>query len=484
MSDKKKYENFQYDNPIDWDSVVKDILRHWWVILLLTISAVLLAGTYKRITYRPVYEATTTFVVGKSGFTNHLAYDNLNSATSVTTKFTQIIKSSVLKNRVCEELDLSSFRADVKIDVIESSNIMTLSLTASSPGLAYRMIHSVMDSTIELSGELMDKVTLKVLQAPVMPQEPKNPLFLLGAMIKFGILMFVLIVSFYAVRSYFKDTVKNAEEAKRKIDTKLLGIIYHEKKIGGWKRLLKKSKKGLIIEDSLVSFSYVESVKMISTKIHSSMNSKGTKVLMITSVSENEGKSTVAANVALALAQEDKKVALIDCDFCKPSQYKLFEVKNSMDADFVDYLKGTQPLTAHTAGENGLVQVLCSKKAKQHFLSQEIITKLRETIKTLSKDVDYIILDTSPMALVSDGEDIAALADASILVVQQDHMEAKYINDTIDQLNRTNAKVIGCIFNNVHKGIFVQSKVNGYYGGQYKYSYKYGKYGRYGYGKK
>ena len=59
-------------------------------------------------------------------------------------------------------------------------------------------------------------------------------------------------------------------------------------------------------------------------------------------------------------------------------------------------------------------------------------------------------------------------------------MRRKYINDTIDQLNRTNAKVIGCIFNNVHKGIFVQSKLNGYYGGQYKYSYKYGKYGRYG----
>ena len=103
MSEMRKYESFQQENPIDLDSIIKDVLRQWWVILLLTVSAVLLAGAYKRLTYEPVYTTSTTFVVGKSGFSNNLAYDNLSSAESVTTKFKQIANSMVLERRVCND---------------------------------------------------------------------------------------------------------------------------------------------------------------------------------------------------------------------------------------------------------------------------------------------------------------------------------------------------------------------------------------------
>lgn len=481
MSEKRKYESFQQENPIDLDSIIKDVLRQWWVILLLTISAMLLAGSYKRLTYVPVYETSTTFVVGKSGFSNNLAYDNLSSAESVTTKFTQIVNSSVLKRRVIDELNLRSYDAVVDIHVVESSNLMTLSLTAKSPDLAYRMIHSVMNITMDLSGEMLDAVTFKILQPPVMPQGPKNLLNITSAMKKAGFLMFAFAIAAFALRSYFKDTVKNSEEAKKKLDTRLLGTVYHEDKRKGFKEMFKKSKKGLSIEDPLVSFSYAESLRMAATRVYSAMERKNARILLITSVSENEGKSTVAANIALALAQEEKKVALLDCDFAKPSQHKLFELGKNENADFVDYLSGKTAMKIHEAGELGNVKLLCSKTARQHFLSQDVIGRLQKVFADLLREVDYIILDTSPMALVSDGEELASLADASLLVVQQDQMEAKYINDTIDQLNRTKGKVIGCIFNNVHKGFFSRTKTNGYYGSRYRYQSRYTKDG---YGKK
>ena len=473
MSEMRKYESFQQENPIDLDSIIKDVLRQWWVILLLTVSAVLLAGAYKRLTYEPVYTTSTTFVVGKSGFSNNLAYDNLSSAESVTTKFKQIANSMVLERRVCNELGLSSFDAEIDIEVVESSNLMTLSVSTASPDLSYRMIRSIMSITIELSKEMLDSVTFKILQEPVMPQAPQNILNIRSAMKKAGLLMLALTVVAFALRSYFKDTVKNTEEAKKKLDARLLGTIYHEEKHKSMKEMFKKSKKGLSIEDPLVSFSYAESLKMAATRVRSAMDRKNVKILLVTSVSENEGKSTVAANLALALAQEEKKVALIDCDFCKPSQYKLFEIGKKEETDFVEFLSGKQKIGIHTVGEIGNVKLLCSKSSKQNFLSYEVMEKLRKTIDALLKQVDYVILDTSPMALVSDGEELASLADSSLLVVQQDMMEAKYINDTIDQLNRTNAKVLGCVFNNVRKGIFSRTKANGYYGSKYNYQSRY-----------
>lgn len=475
MQTKKNNVAFQQENQIDIDSIIKDVLRQWWVILLIAISAAFLAGTYKRLTYSPVYETSTTFAVGKSGFSNNLAYDNLSSAESVTTKFTQIANSSVLKKRVCEELDIPSFDAQVSIQIVESSNLMTLTVTSSSPDLAYKIIHSVMDITMELGSELMDTVAVKVLQPPIVPQSPKVALNIKSVMKKASLVAAVCMVAVFVLLSYFKDTVKNAEEAKKKIDAKLLGTINHENKQRGFKEFFKKNRRGLSIENTMVSLAYAESVKRVATRVRSAMDRKQSRVLLVTSVSENEGKSTVAANIALALAQEDKKVALVDCDFRKPSQYKLFEIDNKESEDFTEYLTGKQSMVIKQVGEMEKVNLLCSMSSKQHFLSCAVMEKLEKTLKLLMEKVDYIIIDTSPMALVSDGEDIASMADSSLLVVQQDMMEAKYINDTIDQLNRTKAKVLGCVLNNVHRGIFNRTRERGYYGSKYNYQSRYGK---------
>ena len=85
------------------------------------------------------------------------------------------------------------------------------------------------------------------------------------------------------------------------------------------------------------------------------------------------------------------------------------------------------------------------------------------------ESMDYIILDTAPLALVSDTEDLARLADNTILIVREDAILAKKINDTIDVLNQTNAQVLGCILNNAAQSLAVQSGYNGYsaYGGHY-----------------
>ena len=79
------------------------------------------------------------------------------------------------------------------------------------------------------------------------------------------------------------------------------------------------------------------------------------------------------------------------------------------------------------------------------------------------KRLDYIILDMAPMALVSDTEDLANAADASVLVVRYDMMMAKDINDTIDILNNTKSRLLGCVLNDAPGG---SGEVITNYGGQ------------------
>jgi capsular exopolysaccharide synthesis family protein len=226
----------------------------------------------------------------------------------------------------------------------------------------------------------------------------------------------------------------------------------------------------MLIRNPLRSFRYVEGSKLAASRVRIHMDKHHAKVLLVTSVMENEGKSTVAANLALAIGQE-KKVMLIDCDFKKPAQYKIFDAEPEKITNFVDVLE-------HSTGMERLIQ---SSKSDGLFLilnataarSTDAILEngnLERIIQFCKEKMDYVIVDTSPMALVSDAEELAQFADASLLVVREDMVLAKDINDAIDALNNTKGKVLGCIFNDAS-----QVSVGGHYG--YGSHYGYGRYG-------
>ena len=104
----------------------------------------------------------------------------------------------------------------------------------------------------------------------------------------------------------------------------------------------------------------------------------------------------------------------------------------------------------------------------QSSATEELLEKgsIQLLIQFFRSRMDYIIVDTSPMALVSDTEEIAQYVDASLLVMAQDLVLAKDINDTVDALNATKGKVLGCVFNDVVTG--TPGRMSSYgYGGYY-----------------
>ena len=109
--------------------------------------------------------------------------------------------------------------------------------------------------------------------------------------------------------------------------------------------------------------------------------------------------------------------------------------------------------------------------------------------------MDYVIVDSSPFGLVAESENIASICDSCILVMEQNCVESRFINDTLDQLSDTSVNILGCILNNVYPSLLghgVNSQTPygyGYgnyhrYSGKYGYGYGYGYGHGYGYGKK
>ena len=406
----------------DWDlrSILCDIAKNWWVILLIACSAAMITYTVMATVHKDRYTVKTTFAVMGRGVDANAA-SSLSATYEMAQKFEAILENTILKKKVMEELSLSSFPAKMN-------------------------------------------VVLETLQQPQVSGVPSNQIptkkYAATAFLAAALAMAALIGLF----SFLRDTVKNEAEFTRKIDADLLGVVYHEKK---------KKNSSMLITNPARSFLYVESLKRIASRVRGRLDRKGGKVLLVTSVAENEGKSTLAANLALALAEEQNRVLLLDCDFRQPALHKIFEIPEKDGKDFGKVVLGKESASGvfEKHKDTNVYTGICRNRLEEPSLAigGEIFHRILETCRT---NMDYIILDTPPMGMTADAEELAEYADAAVLSVRQDGVLTRDINDAIDALNQKEEKVIGCVFGNVYPGFGERI------GNSYGYGYGYGTYSR------
>ena len=452
------------NKTLDLASIARDVLRQWWGVLLFSIACVLIINVAINTLYVPMYETSTTFVVTTRG-TNTSIYQDINNAKDTAARFQLILESSILQRTVAKDLNVNAYDAETEVQLLEETNLIVLTVKHKSALMAYRYIRSIMDNYSSVSDYIIKNVVLNVLQKPVIPLKPSNPkkmnYYLLIGLVG-GFTIAVLYIAFF---SYLKDTVKNSREASSKLAVRLLGTIYHEK-VG--KERKKTKKTSMIITNPILSLKFAESCRMTASRVRSRMDRKEVKTILVTSVAENEGKSTVASNIALSLAQEGKSVLLIDADFRKPSLYKIFDIDKNQVTNLLGLLRN---------GEGMQKSIVKLKKYPLYFIMNNTNTgsiedvlannRFKSLIRFARANFDYVVLDTAPMGLVPDAEGIAEFCDASLIVVREDVTLAKNINDVVDTLNGTNAKVLGSVFNDAKVMRTVASRSN--------YGYNYNK---------
>lgn len=202
-----------------------------------------------------------------------------------------------------------------------------------------------------------------------------------------------------------------------------------------------------------------ESYRTLRTNIQYSSFDKEYKVIMVTSSEPGEGKSTTAGNLALCLAQGDKKVILIDCDLRKPSIHKKFKISNIVGLS--DVIIGKEELVTAVHRYNSNLMVLTSGKIPPNpseMLSSKAMTTLIENLK---EKFDYIILDTPPVQAVTDSQILSTKADGTILVVRAEGTKKDSVQNALSLLKKVNANVIGTVLNGVDNS---RNKYYYYYG--------------------
>ena len=202
-----------------------------------------------------------------------------------------------------------------------------------------------------------------------------------------------------------------------------------------------------------------ESYRTLRTNLQYSSFDKEYKVIVVTSSEPGEGKSTTAGNLAISLAQGEKKVVLIDCDLRKPSLHKRFKVSNIVGLS--DVLIGMEKLEDAGNRYKKNLMILTSGKVPPNpseMLGSKAMTALLDTLR---EDFDYIILDTPPIQLVTDSQILATKADGTILVIKAEATKKEAVQSSINLLKKVNAHIIGTVLNGVDNK---KNKYNYYYG--------------------
>ena len=461
--------------PFDPIVLVQDVLKRWLVVVLAALAVGIGTYIHTDATYAPAYRTTTTFVVTTRGSSTSV-YSNLSSTSNLAGLFTELLNSSIMRKTILQETDISSFDGTIDTAVVPNTNLITMTVTDSDPRMAFLAAQAIIEHHESLTYQVIDDIGLEVLQYPAVPTSPTNQNLAFHQMKKAAVIAALAATALLAILSYLRDAVRSGTEVREKLDCSYLGEISHERKYKTVFALLRRKKTSILITNPVTSFRFVESIRKLRRRVEQHMD--GGKVLIVTSLLENEGKSTVAVNLALAMEQKGKRVLLIDCDLRKPACGMVLG-QSKFTYGLNDILGGKENLSeCFLRYQNSDMYMLLAKCGEQNTGDLLISPRMNALLDWARECFDFIVLDLPPMSAASDAEGMADLADASLLVVRQNAAAAPALNNAVASLDGHKAKVLGCVLNSVYA---TQLSTGQSYGGYSKYSH-YGHYGNYGSG--
>jgi len=291
-----------------------------------------------------------------------------------------------------------------------------------------------------------------VLSPAVLPTKPVSPSKTLDVAIAFVAgLLAALGLAF--LLDYLDQSIKRDEELTTRLGLISLGHVPFL--VAG------KGKSGELVTLDAQSQA-AEAYKALRTGILFSGIERDVKELVVTSAGMAEGKSRTAANLAVVLAQAGYKTLLIDADFRRPSQHRIFgRIRNvGLSNLIVQDATEAETITAVEAVPN--LWLLCSGPIPPNPSELLGSGRMRAVVAHLVAAFNYVIIDTPPVNAVTDAPILAASANATILVVEQGRTTFPALGRAKQMLDRVGARTLGVVMNKVRAA-----------SGEYEYEYGY-----------
>jgi capsular exopolysaccharide synthesis family protein len=326
------------------------------------------------------------------------------------------------------------------------------------------MQYTIMKREVDMNRVLYDNLTSKIKTAnvteqaqdvkvwvvqkadlPIAPSSPKKKRDLTLGLI-LGLLGGVGLAYFI---EYLNNSIETAEELERRFRLTVLGSVEELKE------------KDETIETHIVNNSLsplAESYRLIRSNLLLSSPDHPPRTILITSMTPKEGKTATTANLARILAQNEKKVLIIDCDMRRPRMHSLFSKPNVYGLS--NYLTGNTEQTLVQDISNEEVQLISAGSIPPNPAELLNSVSMQQLIVKMGERYDFVLLDSPPVQSVTDSLTLSSLVDGTILVVRAGSITSDILENGLKKLHEVNAHCLGFVLNGFNK----TSGVANYYG--------------------
>lgn len=296
-----------------------------------------------------------------------------------------------------------------------------------------------------------------LISAAKVPDEPISSIIV--AYLTAGLIsVFAGLITIYILEAKDKS-IKTVDEAKELLGLTLLGVIpipIKLKKYSHKNEIIESYKQTIIIRDFPKS-SISESYRMLRENLKFMSADNDLKVIVVTSSVAQEGKSTVAANLATAMAQKEHKVLLIDGDLHRPVQHKIWDISNTEGLSNLIVGQTEIKVAVKTVMNN--LDVLTSGLLPPHPASLLDSKRMATLLETLAMKYDFVIIDTPPLNTVADAATLGQISDGVLFVVRPGLVDSVNAAFAKELLEKSGQNILGQVVN----GVIPENEPHSYY---------------------
>ncbi|MCL8249807.1 polysaccharide biosynthesis tyrosine autokinase [Aeromicrobium fastidiosum] len=429
---------------------LRDYLRlgrsQWNVIL---VCGLLLVAISALLTWRttPQYASSARLFVSTQGSTDDTQANQGGQFSLQRVKsYADLLNGQAIARRVVDELDLdqspkalaSQISASSKLDTV----ILTVTVTDPDPKRARVLADAVANVFVSYVAELetppgKDQATIKatVVDQASLPTTPVSP----NAMrnLALGLVLGLAIgVAIAVLRETLDSTIKSAGHLEKLVPAPIIGAISYDSDA---------------IDTPLITNldTYAprsEAFRVLRTNLQFIDPDAHHKVFVVTSSLPGEGKTTTAANLALALAEGGEKVILVEGDLRRPKVAEYLRLESSVGLTTVLIGKlSLEDAIQTTANED--LHVLTSGSTPPNPAELLKSSSMAALITSLRETYDIVLIDAPPLLPVTDGALLAAQADGALLVVRHGKTTTDQVTLAVERLEAVGAAPVGVIFN-------------------------------------
>lgn len=441
--------------------------RLWALMAVIVIVCTLRSYFSTSFSYTPQYVASATVSVTTAGG----SYNNIEAAQEMASIFPYILTSGVLEDVVKNDMGLDYLPGTISVEAEDGMNMLTISVSSDDPQLAYDTLTSVIENYPEVAEYIFGETNLRILDETGIPSDTRKEVVIRGSYRRGALQGLIISGGLLCLYVFFKRTVRTKEQLNRQINLHDLGSLPYVKT----KKRKNKAYNNLCLLNQRVAPAYEEAIRRLRIRVmRESGEQEGGKIIMVTSSVPGEGKTTIAVNLAIAIARQGKSVILADCDPRNPSVAKVMD-NSGKHPGIGAVLKGKVTLK-RALSDPGIpdadMRVLFGGPPNTDDASLLGSVRMEHAVASMRHSADYVILDTAPAQLLADASQLAKYVDTVLYVIRCDYTKMNKIRAGIESLTMRDVNIMGYVFNGD-----INQKPNRY---GYGYGYGYGRYGSYG----